>query len=137
MQHFYWADLGGQARKCTFVELLLIIPCHFSSSMPTVIALPVFNHEKLRTSSNIFRALAHPLRMRMVGVIWSKEAICVNEIFETLGIEQSLASQHLRILRQANLVTTHREGKFVYYAMDRTKMLTVRRALLHLGPSVA
>ena len=103
--------------------------------MPTVIPLPVFSQEKLRTSSNIFRALAHPLRMRMVGVIWSKDAMCVNEIFETLGIEQSLASQHLRILRQADLVTTHRQGKFVYYAMDRDRMLTVRRALLHLTHS--
>ncbi len=102
--------------------------------MPTFGPLLAFSHEKLRISSNIFRALAHPLRMRIVGVIWSKDAVCVNEIFETLGIEQSLASQHLRILRQASLVTTHRQGKFVYYAMDHSKMLTVRRALLHLAP---
>ncbi len=105
--------------------------------MSTIVPLPAFSHEKLRNSSNIFRALAHPLRIRMVGIIGSKDAVCVNEIFETLGIEQSLASQHLRILRQASLVTTHRQGKFIYYAVDLHKMLTVRRALLHLGPSVA
>ncbi len=99
--------------------------------------LPSLSHEKLRASSNIFRALAHPLRMRIVSVIWSRDAICVNEIFETLGIEQSLASQHLRILRQASLVTTYRQGKFVYYTVDRHKMLTVRRALFHLDPFAA
>ena len=92
-----------------------------------------FSPDKLRQSSNIFRALAHPLRMRIVSVIWNKDAVCVNEIFEALGIEQSLASQHLRILRQAQLVTTRREGKFIYYTVDQNKMLAVRRALLHLG----
>ncbi|MEO6038656.1 MAG: metalloregulator ArsR/SmtB family transcription factor [Saprospiraceae bacterium] len=90
------------------------------------------SHDKLRRSSNIFRALAHPLRMRMVSIIWNQDSICVNEIFEALGIEQSLASQHLRILRQAQLVTTKRQGKFIYYAVDQDKMLAVSRALTHL-----
>jgi len=95
------------------------------------------SHDKLRRSSNIFRALAHPLRMRMVGIIWNQTSICVNEIFEAMGIEQSLASQHLRILRQAQLVTTHRQGKFIYYTVDQDKMLSVSRALLCLGPVMA
>ena len=94
-------------------------------------------YDKMRRSSNIFRALAHPLRMRMVGIIWDKSSICVNEIFEALGIEQSLASQHLRILRQAQLVKTHRQGKFIYYTVDQDKMLSVSRALLRLGPGMA
>ncbi len=102
--------------------------------MSSVHSFPAFSREKLRISSNVFRALAHPLRMRIIGVIWSKEAICVSDILEALSIEQSLASQHLRVLRMADLVTTHREGKFIYYTVDRSKMLTVRRALLHLGP---
>lgn len=102
--------------------------------MSTVASLPAFSPEKLRTSSNIFRALAHPLRMRIIALIWGKDAMCVNDILEALGIEQSLASQHLRVLRLAEVVTTHRKGKFIYYAVDRSKMLAVRRALLHLGP---
>ena len=95
-----------------------------------------FGHDKLRKSCNIFRALAHPLRMRMVCIIWHQDSICVNEIFEAMGIEQSLASQHLRILRQAQLVTTRRQGKFIYYAVDQDKILAVGRALLCLGPVV-
>ena len=94
-------------------------------------------YDKLRQSSTIFRALAHPLRMRMVSIIWHQDPICVNDIFVGLGIEQSLASQHLRILRQAELVTTLRKGKFIYYTVDQEKMLAVSRALLCLAPVMA
>lgn len=105
--------------------------------MFTVSPLPTISQEKLRASSIIFRALAHPLRIRIISVIGSKDTVCVNEIFETLGIVQSVASQHLRILRQASLVTTQRRGKLIYYAIDQDKMLTVRRALLHLSTVAA
>jgi len=79
--------------------------------------------EHLNTSAGIMRALAHGLRLRMIGVIDSKEEACVNEIYETLQIEQSVASQHLRILRQAELVQTRRDGKFIYYSLNYDRML--------------
>lgn len=82
----------------------------------------------LRSSSEIFRALAHPLRMRICGVIDERNAACVHEIFAALNIEQSVASQHLRILRQANLVHTRRKGKFIYYLLDYGKMENARKA---------
>ncbi len=112
--------------------------CHHSSPpMFTSTPLPAISQEKLRASSRVFRALAHPLRIRIITVIGSKDTVCVNEIIETLGLEQSVASQHLRILRQASLVTTQRQGKFIHYAVNQDKMLTVRRALLHLSPVAA
>ncbi|MCY7328311.1 MAG: metalloregulator ArsR/SmtB family transcription factor [Saprospiraceae bacterium] len=109
----------------------------FLPPMFTNTSLLAISQEKLRVSFRIFRALAHPLRIRIVDVIGSKDTVCVREISETLGIEQSVASQHLRILRQASLVSTQRRGKFIYYAIDQDKMLTVRRALLHLDPVAA
>lgn len=76
--------------------------------------------EQLKVSAAIMRALAHPLRLRMIAVMDSKPKAeaCVNEIFDTLQIEQSVASQHLRILRQAELVQTRRDGKFIYYSLN-------------------
>lgn len=78
--------------------------------------------DQLKSSSEIFRALAHPLRIRICAIIDDKNPACVHEIYDALNIEQSVASQHLRILRQANLVRTRREGKFVYYLLDYGKM---------------
>lgn len=70
------------------------------------------------------RALAHPLRMRMIAVMDSKPTAeaCVNEIFDALQIEQSVASQHLRILRQVELVKTRRDGKFIYYSLNYDRL---------------
>lgn len=76
----------------------------------------------LHVSSNIMRALAHPLRMQMLHFIDAHGSACVNEIFAAMDIEQSIASQHLRILRQAELVHTRRDQKFVHYTLNYPKM---------------
>ena len=84
------------------------------------------NHEKLQESSEILRALAHPLRMRILEFIDRNDTINVNKIYNTLKLEQSITSQHLRILRLAGLVTTKRDGKFIHYSIDYDKIaLTV------------
>lgn len=92
---------------------------------PSASASPLANNDQhLRVSAGIMRALAHPLRMRMIAVIDSKSEAeaCVNEIFDALQIEQSVASQHLRILRQAELVKTRRDGKFIYYSLNYNRL---------------
>ncbi len=75
----------------------------------------VIDDEKLDVSSEVLRALAHPLRMRILAFIDRHGSINVNKIYNTLQLEQSITSQHLRILRLAGLVGTEREGKYVLY----------------------
>ncbi|MFT5165246.1 MAG: DNA-binding transcriptional ArsR family regulator, partial [Saprospiraceae bacterium] len=74
------------------------------------------NSEKLHVSSEVLRALAHPLRMKILEFIDKHETINVNKIYNTLKLEQSITSQHLRILRLAGIVITTREGKFIHYS---------------------
>lgn len=76
------------------------------------------NNEKLQDSSEILRALAHPLRMKILEFIDKNNTINVNKIYNTLKLEQSITSQHLRILRISGLVNTTREGKFIHYSID-------------------
>ena len=80
------------------------------------------NSEKLQLSSEILRALAHPLRMKILEFIDKNETINVNKIYNTLKLEQSITSQHLKILRLAGLVVTSREGKFIHYSINYEKM---------------
>lgn len=82
----------------------------------------IINHEKLTDSSEILRALAHPLRMQILEFIDQNDEINVNKIYNTLKLEQSITSQHLRILRVAGLVKTAREGKFIHYSIDYDKL---------------
>jgi DNA-binding transcriptional ArsR family regulator len=89
----------------------------------------VSDNEKLKASSEVLRALAHPLRMRILAFIDKHQSINVNRIYKTLDLEQSLASQHLRILRKAGIVNTEREGKFIHYSLNYGRLKSVREAI--------
>lgn len=87
------------------------------------------NNEKLKESSEILRALAHPLRMKILEFIDNNKTINVNKIYNTLKLEQSITSQHLRILRLAGLVQTKRDGKFIHYSIDYPKIANAIKAI--------
>lgn len=87
------------------------------------------NDDKLQVSSEILRALAHPLRMKILEFIDQNEVINVNKIYNTLKLEQSITSQHLRILRMAGLVATERDGKFIHYKVDYDKLSNTVKAI--------
>ncbi len=73
---------------------------------------------QLKKSSMILRALNHKLRLNIVQLIDHHKKLTVTEIYVKLRMEQSVASQHLAILRRANIVLTEREGKFIYYTLN-------------------
>lgn len=77
----------------------------------------LFDYGQLRSSAEIMRALAHPLRLRIIALLVDKKSASVQTIYTSLREEQSVISQHLRILRQAGLVETAREGKFIHYLL--------------------
>lgn len=85
--------------------------------------------DKLQVSSEILRALAHPLRMKILEFIDQNDQINVNKIYNTLKLEQSITSQHLRILRLAGLVNTERDGKFIHYSLDYEKLASAVEAI--------
>jgi DNA-binding transcriptional ArsR family regulator len=90
----------------------------------------VINNEKLRDSSELMRALAHPLRIKILEFIDQNGSINVNRIYNTLQLEQSITSQHLRILRSVGLVQTERQGKYIHYSINYEK---IAKALGSIG----
>lgn len=64
------------------------------------------------------KALADPTRLRLLGLLADGER-CVCELYEPLGIAQNLASHHLRVLREAGLVTARRDSRWAYYSLER------------------
>ncbi len=83
------------------------------------------NDEQLQVSAEILRAVAHPLRMKILEFVDKHKTINVNKIYNTLKLEQSITSQHLRILRLAGIVETNRDGKFIYYTINYPKLAQV------------
>jgi DNA-binding transcriptional ArsR family regulator len=89
---------------------------------------------ELKAASDIMRALAHPKRLSILAYLATNEKpTCVNDIYSTLRLEQSVTSQHLRVLRQTNLVSTTRSGKFVYYSLNAQALHSAAR----VGSSLA
>jgi ArsR family transcriptional regulator len=65
----------------------------------------------------IARALADPTRVRIVAALRNGE-LCVCELVDALGISQSSLSSHLQICRQAGVVTTRKESRWIYYSLS-------------------
>jgi len=77
-----------------------------------------FNKERLQVSIELVRALAHPLRLKILEFIDNQGTTHVNSIYNSIKIEQSITSQHLRIMRKAGVLEAEREGKFVFYSIN-------------------
>ncbi len=80
------------------------------------------NIGKVKVSAEILRALTHPLRLEILDYIDKHHVVNVKSIYKELDLKQSITSQHLQILRQAGLVITKRDGKFINYAIDYSKI---------------
>lgn len=83
----------------------------------------------LKKGAMILRALNHKLRQQIVKLVDEKSRITVTEIYVHLRLEQSVASQHLAILRRAGIVKTLREGKFIYYSISTQRIEKIMRCV--------
>ncbi len=83
--------------------------------------------------ANLFKGLAHPLRIRILELLSDSDEVSVARLGEETGLEASHLSQHLSVLRRHRLVVSERRASHVYYRLaDRrtAEMLAVARALL-------
>lgn len=79
-------------------------------------------YPELRKVVLILRAIGHDLRKKIVDLLRENETMNVTDIYVKLRIEQSVASQHLAILRKAGIVITKRNGKFIYYTLNNDRL---------------
>ncbi|MEO5783033.1 MAG: metalloregulator ArsR/SmtB family transcription factor [Ginsengibacter sp.] len=83
------------------------------------------NYYNVKKTSIILRSLNHKLRQQIIKTIHENDKLMVTDIYVKLRLEQSVASQHLAILRRAGIVSTKREGKFIYYAINKQRVEAV------------
>ena len=76
----------------------------------------------LKKADIIIRALNHKLRLQIIRLLQDKGEMTVTEIYSKLKLEQSVASQHLAILRRAGIVNTRRDGKFIFYTLSPARI---------------
>ena len=76
----------------------------------------------LKKAAMILRALNHKLRQQLLRLVDEHQKITVTEIYVKLRLEQSVVSQHLAIMRRAGIVSTTRDGKFIYYSVNYKRL---------------
>lgn len=72
----------------------------------------------------VFKAIGEPTRIKIMKLIYT-QPMCVCEISAALEMLQPRISQHMRILKEADLVTEQREGYFTYYSLDKQRLAQV------------
>lgn len=96
--------------------------------------LPDASRPLYEVKANLFKGLAHPLRVRVLEVLAaSADETPVSDLLDATGLEASHLSQHLAVLRNYRLVTAERRGNQVLYRLAYPQvadLLRVARALL-------
>jgi ArsR family transcriptional regulator len=67
-----------------------------------------------------FKALGDPVRLRLVSLIGAHQGgeVCVCELTEAFDLTQPTISHHLKVLREAGIITSERRGTWVYYRLE-------------------
>ncbi len=76
-----------------------------------------FNTDFLEDSTETLRAIAHPIRIAIIDLLYNNGHLTVTDIYKQLKIEQAIASHHLRILKNKNVVIVKRDGKNSIYSL--------------------
>ncbi|ELR96565.1 helix-turn-helix transcriptional regulator [Gloeocapsa sp. PCC 73106] len=75
-----------------------------------------------------FRALAEPIRLQILECLRFQE-LCVCELSSKLNIGQSKLSFHLKALREAGLLHSRHEGRWIYYSLNLSQLVDLERYL--------
>lgn len=90
----------------------------------------------MRTLTSLTKALADENRLRILNALRAGE-LCVCQLIELLGLAPSTVSKHLSILRQAGLVDSRKEARWMHYRLPEAPQSPVRDALAWILPSIA
>lgn len=82
----------------------------------------LLDYGQLREAVLVLRAVNHKLRQSIIELLETNEKMTVTDIYVKLRLEQSVASQHLAILRKAGVAATTRDGKYIYYSLDKERL---------------
>ena len=97
--------------------------------------------QSYETQTQLFKTLMHPVRLAILDILRDGEE-CVCHMEAMLGYRQSYISQHLMVLREANLVEDRRDGWNIFYRVTRPEVYAVLDTVRHMlgadsSPSVA
>jgi len=90
--------------------------------------IPVkIDYFNVKKAALVLRALNHKLRQQIIKILEENAKMTVTDLYILLRLEQSVASQHLAILRRAGIVKTERDGKYIYYGVNEERVVQINQ----------
>ena len=85
--------------------------------------------EKMEKVAFILKTTAHPTRIAIVQLLAATDSLSVTDISDKLSVEQSLLSHHLSGMKLKGILSSHRDGKNIYYALKMREVIDVIQCL--------
>ena len=79
------------------------------------------------------KALGHPVRLGIALRLAQEGGTCACDFAEIFGISQPAVSQHLKVLREAGLARTRRDGTQIYYSLDPAGVRALQHTVARLA----
>lgn len=83
-------------------------------------------------TASILKAQSHPIRVKILDALCTTDEICVCDMNEFLESEQSNISQHLKVLRDAGLITFRKEGLRALYRVKHPEVKDILDAVRNI-----
>jgi ArsR family transcriptional regulator len=75
-----------------------------------------------------FHALSEPLRLQILNLLQTRE-LCVCDLCTAIEVSQSKLSFHLKVLKEADLVRSRQEGRWIYYSLNLAQFVILEQYL--------
>lgn len=85
----------------------------------------ITNEADIHHASRALKAMAHPLRLKILCILGPSAEVSVQDIVEQVGTSQSNISQHLSILREKGILASRKDANKVYYRIGDPKILNL------------
>ncbi len=94
-----------------------------SAIVENMSALLISNEEDINLAARSMKAMAHPLRLKILCILGGTSETSVQDIVEQVGTSQSNISQHLSILRDKGILDSRKDANKVYYRIADPKIV--------------
>jgi ArsR family transcriptional regulator len=89
----------------------------------------ITNEDDIFQASYSLKAMAHPLRLKILCILGGSGEVSVHDIVDQVGTSQSNISQHLSILREKGILASRKDANKVYYRIADPKILQLIGAM--------
>lgn len=106
--------------------------CRYNSCIVDKLKNEIPSDEIVDKLADVFKVFGDATRIKILWVLFAHE-ICVYDLAERIGMSQSAISHQLRVLKQARLVQSRREGKNTFYSLDDEHVKRIiEQVLIHI-----